>query len=127
MKKRLLFTLVSLLFSAGIAMAQTVVSGTVVSAEDGEPIIGASVLVKGTKQGVATDIDGNFTIKTSHSNPQIVVSYIGMQTVTVKGKQGMKIQMEPDQSTQRLDEVVVTGIQKMDKRLFTGEIGRAHV
>ena len=120
MKKRLLFTLVSLLFSAGIAMAQTVVSGTVVSAEDGEPIIGASVLVKGTKQGVATDIDGNFTIKTSHSNPQIVVSYIGMQTVTVKGKQGMKIQMEPDQSTQRLDEVVVTGIQKMDKRLFTG-------
>jgi hypothetical protein len=120
MGKRLLLSLFSLLFSAGIAMAQTVVSGTVVSAEDGEPIIGASVLIKGTKQGVATDIDGNFSIKTSQSNPQVVISYIGMQTVTLKGKQGMKIQMEPDQTTQRLDEVVVTGIQKMDKRLFTG-------
>ena len=105
MGKRLLLSLFSLLFSAGIAMAQTVVSGTVVSAEDGEPIIGASVLIKGTKQGVATDIDGNFSIKTSQSNPQVVISYIGMQTVTLKGKQGMKIQMEPDQTTQRLDEV----------------------
>ena len=114
MGKRLLLSLFSLLFSAGIAMAQTVVSGTVVSAEDGEPIIGASVLIKGTKQGVATDIDGNFSIKTSQSNPQVVISYIGMQTVTLKGKQGMKVQMEPDQTTQRLDEVVVTGIQKMD-------------
>ena len=120
MGKRLLLSLFSLLFSVGIAMAQTVVSGTVVSAEDGEPIIGASVLIKGTKQGVATDIDGNFSIKTSQSNPHVVISYIGMQTVTLKGKQGMKIQMEPDQTTQRLDEVVVTGIQKMDKRLFTG-------
>ena len=120
MGKRLLLSLFSLLFSVGIAMAQTVVSGTVVSAEDGEPIIGASVLIKGTKQGAATDIDGNFSIKTSQSNPHVVISYIGMQTVTLKGKQGMKIQMEPDQTTQRLDEVVVTGIQKMDKRLFTG-------
>ena len=120
MGKRLLLSLFSLLFTAGIAMAQTVVSGTVVSAEDGEPIIGASVLIKGTKQGVATDIDGNFSIKTSQSNPQVVISYIGMQTVTLKGKQGMQIKMEPDQTTQRLDEVVVTGIQKMDKRLFTG-------
>ena len=100
-------------------MAQTKVSGTVISADDGEPVIGASVVVKGTKQGVATDFDGNFSLTTSASNPQITVSYIGYEPVTLKGKQNMKITLHPDKS-QQLDEVVVTGMVKMDKRLFTG-------
>ena len=101
-------------------MAQTKVSGTVISAEDGEPVIGASVIVQGTKQGVATDFDGNFSLTTSVSNPKITVTYIGMEPWTGKGGQNMKITLQPDQSTQRLDEVVVTGMVKMDKRLFTG-------
>ena len=120
MRRRLIFTLACLFLSLGIAMAQTTMSGTVVSSEDGEPIIGASVLVKGTRQGVATDIDGKFSLTTSHKNPQLVVSYIGMKTVTVKGGQNLKITLYPDGAAQQLDEVVVTGIQKMDKRLFTG-------
>ena len=119
MKRRLLSTMACLFLFLGVAMAQTKVSGTVISADDGEPVIGASVVVKGTKQGVATDFDGNFTLTTSARNPQITVSYIGYETVTLKGQQNMKITLHPDKS-QQLEEVVVTGIQKMDKRLFTG-------
>ena len=119
MKRRLLSTMACLFLFLGVAMAQTKVSGTVISADDGERVIGASVVVKGTKQGVATDFDGNFTLTTSASNPQITVSYIGYETVTLKGQQNMKITLHPDKS-QQLEEVVVTGIQKMDKRLFTG-------
>ena len=119
MKLRLcmIFALLSLFL--GMAEAQTVVSGTVTSSEDGEPIIGASVVVKGTQVGAATDFDGNFRITTQVKNPQIVVSYIGMETVTLKGGQNMNIVLHPDKA-QQIDEVVVTGIQKMDKRLFTG-------
>lgn len=120
MKKRLLSTMACLFLFMGITMAQTKISGTVISAEDGEPVIGASVVVQGTKQGVATDFDGNFSLTTSVSNPKITVTYIGMEPWTGKGGQNMKITLQPDQSTQRLDEVVVTGMVKMDKRLFTG-------
>ncbi|MCR4853049.1 MAG: SusC/RagA family TonB-linked outer membrane protein [Prevotella sp.] len=120
MRRRLIFTLTCLLLSWSMAWAQTTLTGTVLSSEDGEPIIGASVLVKGTRQGVATDIDGHFTITTSQKSPQLVVSYIGMKTVTVKGSNNMVVRMEPDGQSQQLDEVVVTGMQKMDKRLFTG-------
>ena len=120
MRRRLIFTLSCLLLSIGASWAQTTLSGTVVSAEDGEPIIGASVLVKGTRQGAATDIDGHFSLTTSQKSPQLVVSYIGMKTVTLKGGQNMRIALEPDGSSQQLEEVVVTGMQKMDKRLFTG-------
>ena len=120
MRRRLIFTLACLFLSLGIAIAQTTLSGTVISSEDGEPIIGASVLVKGTRQGVATDIEGKFSLTTTHKNPQLVISYIGMKTETVKGGQNLKITLYPDGAAQQLDEVVVTGIQKMDKRLFTG-------
>ena len=87
MKLRLcmIFALLSLFL--GMAEAQTVVSGTVTSSEDGEPVIGASVMIKGTQIGAATDYDGNFHITTQVKNPQIVVSYIGMETVTLKGGQ----------------------------------------
>ena len=120
MKLRFCMILTCLSLFIGMAKAQTVVSGTVTSAEDGEPIIGASVMIKGTQVGAATDYDGNFSITTQVKNPQVVVSYIGMETVTVKGGKGLKITLHPDKSAQQLGEVVVTGMQKMDKRLFTG-------
>ena len=119
MGKRLGLVLACLLFFVGLASAQTTVSGTVFG-DDGEPAIGASVKVKGTAVGAATDVDGKFSFTTTVANPQLVISYIGMKTMTVKGGQNMTIHMESDQSTQQLGEVVVTGIQKMDKRLFTG-------
>ena len=117
MQKRLISTLASFFIFIGIALAQTEVKGTVVSAEDGEPVIGASVVIQGQKTGVITNIDGQFSTKVP-SGKKIVVSYIGMLTQTLTPKQQMRIVMQPDATT--LDDVVVTGMQKMDKRLFTG-------
>ena len=118
MKKKLTTLLALLFLFAGAAMAQTKITGVVVSHEDGEPIIGASVTLKGSKTGVITDVNGKFTLSTSQQNPTITVSYIGMQPQTLKGKQNMRIELLPDETT--LEEVVVTGMQKVDKRLFTG-------
>ena len=112
-------TLLACLFlMMGTALAQTKVSGTVVSADDGEPVIGASVMIKGTKTGAITDVDGKFSLTSPQSNPQIVVTYVGMVSQTLRGGQNMRIVMESDATT--IDEVVVTGMQKVDKRLFTG-------
>ena len=118
MSKRLSLVLAGFMLSIGMALAQTTVSGTVISAEDNEPVIGASVMIKGTTTGTVTDIDGRYTISSPHSNPQLVISYVGMKTVTIKGGQNIKTVLQNDDRT--LQEVVVTGIQKMDKRLFTG-------
>ena len=126
MGKRLGLVLACLLFFVGLASAQTTVSGTVFG-DDGEPAIGASVKVKGTAVGAATDVDGKFSFTTTVANPQLVISYIGMKTITVKGGQNMTIHMESDQSSHQLGEVVVTGMQKMDKRLFTGAATKVDV
>lgn len=98
-------------------MAQTSISGTVVSAEDEQPIVGASVLVQGTKKGTVTDVNGKFTIEVP-AGKKIKVSYLGMETQTLTPKANMRVTLRPDDAT--LGEVVVTGMQKMDKRLFTG-------
>ena len=108
-----------MLLSVGVAMAQTKVSGTVVEAENDEPIIGAVIKLKGQKSALAvTDIDGNFSFTTSQKNPSLEVSSIGFVTQTIKAGQNLVIKMVSD--SRSIDEVVVTGMQKMDKRLFTG-------
>ena len=78
MEKRLMMFLVALFISIGIATAQTQVSGTVISSEDNEPIIGASVIVEGSKTGAVTDQNGNFTLSVPKGK-KIVASYIGMR------------------------------------------------
>ncbi len=119
MRKRLSLILSCLFLGIGIAMAQHTVNGVVISSEDNEPIIGATVKIKGTNTGVVTNIDGEFSISSPTANPQLEITYVGMTKVTVKGTQNMKVTMYPEASRE-LSEVVVTGIQKMDKRLFTG-------
>jgi len=99
-----------------MAFAQTKVTGTVISGEDNQPIIGATILVQGQKAGTVTDADGHFTINVP-SGKKIVVSYIGLESQTVTPKNGMTITLQPSAA---LEEVVVTGMQKVDKRLFTG-------
>ena len=116
MEKRLTMFMACLFLSLGMALAQTKVSGTVISGEDNQPIIGATVLVQGQKTGTVTDADGQFTISVP-SGKKIVVSYIGLETQTVTPKNGMTITLQPSAA---LEEVVVTGMQKVDKRLFTG-------
>ena len=118
MKKRLTMIAVSLFLLMGTALAQTKITGTVISGDDGEPIIGASVVVQGaTGAGAITDIDGHFTIDVP-AGKKLVISYIGMTTQTVTPKAGMVVTLTSD--AQLVEEVVVTGMQKMDKRLFTG-------
>ncbi|MBM6675084.1 TonB-dependent receptor plug domain-containing protein, partial [Marseilla massiliensis] len=88
---------------------------------NGEAVIGATVLEKGTKNAVVTDIDGNFEIKTSGSN-ELQFSYIGMkpQTVNVAGKSSVTVTME-DEAT-ALDDLVVIGYGTVRKRDLTGAV-----
>ncbi len=120
MKEKLLMLLTCLFLSMELVFAQTSsVSGIVISEEDNEPIVGASVLVKGTTLGTVTNIDGKFTIaKVPNSAKTLVVSFIGMKTQEVPIKPNLKITLKSD--AEQLDEVVVTGMQRMDKRMFTG-------
>lgn len=117
MEKRLTMILACLFLSIGMALAQTKVTGTVISQDDGQPIIGASVIPVGSKTGTVTDIDGKFTL-TVPAGKKIQVSYIGMKAQTLTPKANMKVVLESDSHT--LGDVVVTGIQKVDKRMFTG-------
>lgn len=110
-------TFIACLFlSLGMALAQTQVSGKVTSAEDGEPIIGASIKVAGTNTGTVTDVDGNFSLNVP-AGAKLEVTYLGMLPQTVKAGQKMKIVLEADNKT--LDEVVVTamGISRDKKAL----------
>ena len=120
MEKRLTAFLVCLILTIGTAFAQdSKITGTIISQEDGEPVIGASVIINGTKnRGTVTNIDGQFTLNVKPGT-KLKISAIGMKTVTVSAKNGMKVTLSVDDATS-LDEVVVTGMQKMDKRLFTG-------
>lgn len=122
MEKRLSVILACLFLCVGMVLAQNIISGTVVSAEDGEPVIGASVMIQGTKVGTVTDIDGKFTLSANRANPMLEISYIGMVTQKVKGSSNMKITLQTDSKT--IDEVVVTGMVKVDKRLFSGSTSK---
>ena len=117
MEKRLALFLFALLLSIGTAFGQTKITGTVVSQDDGDPIIGASVMVQGTTMGTVTDIDGKFSLDVP-AGKKLVVSYIGMVTQTLSPKAGMKVVLSNDNHT--LNEVVVTGMTQQDKRLFSG-------
>ena len=100
----------------GLAIAQNKITGTVFE-DNGEPCIGATVMIQGTKQGTKTDLDGHFTINVP-AGKKLVISYVGMTTQTVKATDGMKVTLQPDAQT--LGEVVAVGMMKQDKRLFTG-------
>ena len=119
-KKTLLPLCLCVLFIyTGWIQAQTIdVSGIVVYAEDNEPVIGANVQVKGTQQGAITDIDGKFIFKGLPLSSKLIISYVGLKSQEVKVKSNLKIEMESD--AQMLEGVVVTGMSKVDKRLFTG-------
>ena len=117
MKKKLTSVLLFLALSAGVVSAQTSkVTGKVVG-EDGEPVIGASIIVKGTTVGTVTDFDGNFTLDVPSDGKQLVISYIGMKSKEVVVSPNVNVTLMSD--TQNLDEVVVTamGISKEKKAL----------
>ena len=102
---------------AGVLNAQTV-KGTVISGSDNEPLIGASVMVEGTKNGVVTDLDGNFAISAKNGQT-LEVSYLGFITQKVKVT-GSVINVTLLEDKQSLDEVVVVGYGVQKKKLVTG-------
>lgn len=117
MEKRLLTFLAGIFLSIGMALAQTQVNGTVVSDENNEPVIGASVLVEGTKTGAVTDIDGRFSINVQ-AGAKLVVSYLGMHTQTVPATNNMVVRLVADNKL--LDEVMVVAYGTQSKSSFTG-------
>jgi TonB-linked SusC/RagA family outer membrane protein len=106
-----------LVLSTGMALAQTTVTGKVVSQEDGEPVIGASIKIEGTKMGTVTDVDGNFSLVAPNGNAKLVISYLGMKSQKVVAKSKMKIVLEGEDNT--LNDVVVTalGVSRQKKAL----------
>lgn len=119
MKKRLTMILACLFLSLGMALAQTAVTGTVVSQEDGQPIIGATVRVVGASAGAVTDADGKFSISMPAGHNKLKVTYVGMvdQDVTVKGN-SVRVVLAPDETN--LDEVMVVAYGTAKKSAFTG-------
>ena len=105
MKKRLSLMLLCMVATIA-AWAQTVITGTVVSAADGEPLIGASVKVKGEKAAAVTDLNGKFKINTE-AGKTLVFSYIAMETMERPAKNGMLVKMQT--AEEMMDELVVTG------------------
>ena len=123
MKKRLLFLLTCLTLLTGVAMAKTV-KGIVIDSSDKEPVIGASVLVKGTQIGTSTDIDGAFVINNVPDNATtLVVSYVGMSTREVAITPG-DMTIELTSNSQALDEVVVVAYGAQKKSSITGAISQ---
>ena len=102
---------------AGVLYAQTV-KGSVISGSDNEPLIGASVMVQGTKTGSVTDLDGNFTIEAKNGQT-LEVSYLGFITQKVKVN-GSVVQVTLQEDKHSLDEVVVVGYGVQKKKLVTG-------
>ena len=120
MKRKLMLLLACLFVGIGLVTAQTqTITGVVISEEDGQPVIGASVLVKGTQLGTITGVDGDFTLPNVPSSAKTLrVSYIGMQTQEVGIKPNVKIIMKPD--TEMLEEVMVVAFGTAKKSAFTG-------
>ena len=97
------------------------ITGTVTD-ENGEPLIGVTVKVKGTKIATVTDFDGRFTLKSAGGGKELVVTYVGYSDMTVSIGNGrdIRIQMQPDDKV--MDEVVVIGYGTVKRRDLTGAI-----
>ena len=115
--KRFYFLLVCLCLLPVGLLAQMRVEGTVLD-ENGDAAIGANVVVSGTTIGTVTDFDGQFELNVPEGSKNLTISYLGYKTVTVPAKPKMNVTLETE--SQQIQEVVVQGMVKQDKRLFTG-------
>lgn len=120
MKRKIMLLLACFVVSIQLIIAQTEkVTGTVISTEDGFPVVGASVLVKGTTVGTITDLDGQFTLTNLPSDAKtLIVSFIGLATQEVDVKPTVMISLQPD--SEQLDEVIVVAYGTAKKSSFTG-------
>ena len=119
MKRTFFLTCLFLMACLGMQAQNLQVSGTVVSKSDGLPVIGATVLEKGTTNGTITDFDGKFSL-TVKQGAEIVVSYVGFKSQTLKANSVLNIVLEED--SEMLEEVVVTGYTTQRKADLTGSV-----
>lgn len=120
MKLKVMFLFACLFLSIGIAIAQSSnATGRVLSAEDNEPIVGATVQIEGTDTGTITDPDGKFTINVPSSAQILVISFIGMETqkINIKEKNRTDLTIKLKPTAEVLDEVLVTGTYGSAKKL----------
>ena len=120
MKQRLTLFFVSLFLFVGTALAQTKVTGTVLSQEDGQPIIGAAVKVVGTTTGALTDVNGRFSVSLPQGKDMVEITYLGFEGKTLKAKNGMRVFLKTDAAA--LDEVVVVAYGTAKKQSITGAV-----
>ena len=120
-KSKFFLLLLTCVLMSTTALAQKRAFKGVVLDEANEPIIGASVVQKGTSNGAATDLDGNFTVNVEPGTT-LVVSYIGYETVEVWAADNMSIVLRPDDKT--LEEVVVIGYGVQKKSVVTASIAK---
>ncbi|THH41466.1 SusC/RagA family TonB-linked outer membrane protein [Neolewinella litorea] len=113
--------LLLVLFTSSAALAQTTVSGTITDADNGDPLIGASVLVTGTSTGTVTDFDGNFSLNVPAGAESLTVSYTGYatQTIPLDGQTELNIALT---SGELLDEVVVVGYGTVTQKQVTSAV-----
>lgn len=121
MKKRRMLLAACLVSAASWASAQVRVTGTVISAEDGQPVVGASVIVPGTKVGAITDIEGKFILRVPEGHKNIRVSSIGMEPQEITAKSNVRVVLQGNASA--LNEVVVTAYGTTTRASFTGSAG----
>ena len=117
MKKLLLFLSVLLLACGQVWAQSQTISGTVLNANDEEPVIGAAVQAKGTTKGTITDVDGKFEIEVE-PGATLVVSFIGMASQEVAAQDGLVVLLSED--TKELDEVLVVGYGTTTRAQFVG-------
>ena len=108
MRKQLFLFACLFWLGIGLSYAQSIsISGRVLDAGDGQPVIGATVVVVQTGQGTITNVDGNFTITVPNAGAMLRFSFMGYETVDVPAQNGMTVRMRPDVGV--LDEVIITG------------------
>ena len=120
MRRRLL-TFVAAALVTVATIAQTLSVNGIVVDENNEAVIGASVMISGSKNGTKTNLDGKFTLKGVKASDKLIISYIGMKTRSVNPQASMKIVLENDD--QMLDEVMVVAFGEQKKSSFTGSAG----
>ncbi|MBQ0048656.1 MAG: TonB-dependent receptor [Bacteroidales bacterium] len=118
MGKKLWLFLACMLMTASMAFAQQTVTGVVTDAETGDPLIGASVRIPGTSQGVVTDANGKFTLAVPANTRTLQFSYMGMRTVNATARNGMKVSLESD--SKLMDDVMIVAYGTATRSSFTG-------
>ncbi|MDO4703080.1 TonB-dependent receptor [Tannerella sp.] len=120
--KNIFMLCMALTMSFQIMAQQRRITGTIVDSKDKSAMIGANIMEKGTSNGTITDVNGNFSLNATSANPVLVISSIGYRTLEVPVGTRSKLNLQMEEDTELLDEVVVVGYGTMKKRDLSGAV-----